>query len=442
MERKMYKDSREKKSRKRKRDRSKSPSRNRQEKRYRRSSASPPDRFSRSFSEKSSSSSSSSTCSSNFHGDQRISQNQSDDKFRKRDRKDPSRLRQRSSRADGKNGDDKLRDRKRKDRLSRSRSLDKHNERRNESHRRKSEKHKKSSHNDREYKDYSHQSGSSFESKSDYERESSSYDSSVEQRSPPATPDDFQEGDVQLNDATLKILGENQSDKDSMPIKMHHVLINNWTAILQNGLNKEVIQDLLKKYPLPKNFEAVQPPSINPEVKHLLGESGLKKDKFQIIAQDKLGMSIYIIGLALTTLLNEGGNNQTEIISYLSDVGRMLSDIHYNISMMRRAFITPKVNKIVKDITEELPVDKTLFGENFSARMKAAKEVEKSSKDLIKPNVFNKTGAKSTSKSSKKKDYKLSSNYRGPTKSNYRSQNRVHRDGPWKKGTQPYRRRQ
>ena len=54
------------------------------------------------------------------------------------------------------------------------------------------------------------------------------------------------------------------------------------------GLGKDIMQELLKKYPLCQEFQAIHLPSVNPEVKHMLDKSGDKKDNFQLIIQDKL----------------------------------------------------------------------------------------------------------------------------------------------------------
>lgn len=76
---------------------------------------------------------------------------------------------------------------------------------------------------------------------------------------------------------------------------MHNVLVNNWNKILQYGLRRNVIEGLLEKSPLSKDFETVQTQSINLEVKHMLRNSGLKKEKFQIVAQEQLGLSIFFL---------------------------------------------------------------------------------------------------------------------------------------------------
>lgn len=184
---------------------------------------------------------------------------------------------------------------------------------------------------------------------------------------------------------------------------------------------------------------------INPEIKHLLGESGTKKDGLQVVCQNTLGAAIYALSLALSLIFNDVNTPETELVSLLSDAGRMLSDVHYNVSVMRRAFIIPKVNRKVKDITEDLPIDRLLFGEDLSSRMKATKDVEKNSREFVKPSASK--DDKSYTKYQPKKTYnsdtsKISLNSKGSFKKtpNKSRQNRVHQSGP-KSRTQTYNRR-
>ncbi|XP_043466201.1 uncharacterized protein LOC122501039 [Leptopilina heterotoma] len=79
------------------------------------------------------------------------------------------------------------------------------------------------------------------------------------------------------------------------------------------------------------------------------------------------------------------------LVSYLSDAARLLSDVHYNISITRRAFITPNVNRLVEDVITDQPIESLLFGEKLPDLLKAAKELEKDSKAIVKPLQLNKS---------------------------------------------------
>ena len=82
-------------------------------------------------------------------------------------------------------------------------------------------------------------------------------------------------------------MGDDLSEKNIIPNEFHNVLITKWTEILQKVLNKETLEELLKKYSFPTFFEAIHPPIINTKFKHMLVKSGIKKDDFQVVAQEE-----------------------------------------------------------------------------------------------------------------------------------------------------------
>lgn len=179
---------------------------------------------------------------------------------------------------------------------------------------------------------------------SDYSKDDNKSETSIEEFDKP--------GDVQLSDDVRAILGEDSSNRDKPNDKVHNVLIKNWTAVLKLGM-PELIEEILKKYSPPENFPSLKPPVLNSEIKRTMTEKARKKDNFQVKAQEKIGAAMHAIGLALSNELNRGKSMDTTAVSFLSDAGRILADAHYNISITRRAFITPNVNRLVEDITAD-----------------------------------------------------------------------------------------
>ncbi|XP_051166576.1 uncharacterized protein LOC127284902 [Leptopilina boulardi] len=222
--------------------------------------------------------------------------------------------------------------------------------------------------------DYSSDSPSDNISKKD--KSNSDSDSSNEDFDSP--------GDVQLNNEVLTLLGDDPNENNDSKGNIHNVLRKNWSTILTKGMTKESTEEILKKYTPPKNFVTLKPPALNSEIKRTMTEKARKKDTFQVKAQEKIGAAIHATGLALSNILNQGNSMDTSVVSYLSDAARILSDAHYNISITRRAFITPNVNRLVEDVTVDEPVGSLLFGDKLSERLKSAREVEKHSKSIIK----------------------------------------------------------
>lgn len=73
-----------------------------------------------------------------------------------------------------------------------------------------------------------------------------------------------------------------------------------------------------------------------------------------------------------------------ESATILGDAGKILTDLQYGISLIRRSRVTSGREPIIKSIADELDADTSLFEEKFSERYKTAKEVEKMGKELIK----------------------------------------------------------
>ena len=89
--------------------------------------------------------------------------------------------------------------------------------------------------------------------------------------------------------------------------------------------------------------------------------------------------------------------------------------MHHGISITRRLFVLPALDLVAKGVTNEMPIDTYLFGEQFSEKLKAAKEVQKSAKEIAKPPTYknkpNSSNAKNTSfKSSEKSNQNLNQN--------------------------------
>lgn len=158
-------------------------------------------------------------------------------------------------------------------------------------------------------------------------------------------------------------------------------------------------------------------PILNPEIKVVLGATGIKKDQFQCITQNQLGAGLSALGKALSLLLDNSklrDNNDVlnEITSVLGDAGKILTDLHHGISLTRRAIVISGRDPIIKTIADELNVDTTLFGQKFSERYKTAKEVEKVGKDLCKQP--SKPNMKSTTRQEKTANYRSNNlNWKG-----------------------------
>ncbi|CAH2000307.1 unnamed protein product [Acanthoscelides obtectus] len=76
------------------------------------------------------------------------------------------------------------------------------------------------------------------------------------------------------------------------------------------------------------------------------------------------------------------------LVGWLSDAGRLISDIHHEESTCRRNLVSVDVDKQLRGTQTNVTVDGWLFVQNLGGRLKAAREMEKLSSNL-KPKAVN-----------------------------------------------------
>ena len=186
----------------------------------------------------------------------------------------------------------------------------------------------------------------------------------------------------------IELLGSDDFDEAADGPPMHATIAEKWQKILKLGLPKDSKEKLLKKFPIPQNCQTLKAPVLNPEVKSILGV-GRKKDYYQALSQNRLGAAIGILGKALSYILSkEKSDDMATVFENISDAAKLLTDMHHRISMTRRFFILPALDFTGKSIAEESPIDTKLFGETFSEKLKSAKDVQRSAKEIARPNTF------------------------------------------------------
>ena len=154
------------------------------------------------------------------------------------------------------------------------------------------------------------------------------------------------------------------------------------------GMSKEQRKTLLEKYPCPSNGVFLSAPKVNPEIIAAVSPFTVKQDGSHMIIQNQVAGGITILGNALTYVLSrdnpEGGEalEPRRLITWLSDAGRLLSDLHHFLSVTRRGFFTTGLNKTVKNLADRAVIDTYLFGETFGEQLRAAKAIEKTGREL------------------------------------------------------------
>lgn len=180
----------------------------------------------------------------------------------------------------------------------------------------------------------------------------------------------------------LSIFGEVDDPKADGSEPVLPEVVSRWVKCLQQGLNEETKQSLLKKYLPPENFQEVRPPKINPEVKVAVAENTVRRDARISSLQEQIGTAISITAAVITKLIHSGGTQNKVYIEMLNDSGRLLSDAFHTESVSRRELLAINLNKDLKDTLKNTPINDFLFGADLENTIKTAKDLEKSGEQL------------------------------------------------------------
>ncbi|XP_031337664.1 uncharacterized protein LOC116166724 [Photinus pyralis] len=194
------------------------------------------------------------------------------------------------------------------------------------------------------------------------------------------------ENDVQLPMEVLEILGNDPSQKETSSPNLHAALASRWTSLAAFGLSKDEQNAFADTYTTPANCSALTAPALNPETRAILPSSIQAKDAAYVKFQSSLSNGIVALGRGLDIVLRENENFPTNcrenLLKNLSDAGKILVSFFHDLSISRRKFIFPYMNKNTKDILEQCPPTNLLFGSDLAEKVKAAKHIESSGKDL------------------------------------------------------------
>lgn len=148
---------------------------------------------------------------------------------------------------------------------------------------------------------------------------------------------------------------------------------------MASGLSREARTNLMEKYPIPLNLMHLKAPDLNVEVAGILSKSLLKRDKYLASSQTQLGSALSALGCVLNLLLNESTADNNSVrkaaLQPALDAGRILVDLHYQLSQSRRFCVVPLLDKMIKQIAINSKVETMLFGLKLRLRRRLRKTV-------------------------------------------------------------------
>ncbi|CAG4993849.1 unnamed protein product [Parnassius apollo] len=181
-----------------------------------------------------------------------------------------------------------------------------------------------------------------------------------------------------LDAEALAVLGEINIEQEKGP-PLHPEIANRWTPILSKGLKKEDKRELMQKYMPFENVPRLIAPTLNPECISAISASMLKRDTIIKEKQKQIAAVLTAIGSGLESILKNG--DKIEIIRNINDASKLLCDYFQSETNNRKILITNAVNHNLKE-TLKGDSDMFLFGTNLAERIKNAKIIQRSGKDL------------------------------------------------------------
>lgn len=230
--------------------------------------------------------------------------------------------------------------------------------------------------------------------------------------------------EVTLDEESREALGEVPFAESENEVILNKDLIDRWKYWIEKGMKKEEKDKLKLQYKYKGTNCLLLAPKLNPEVSAALSPTARTRDKYFMSSQECLAAATTALGQGLTVLLrNKGPEDRPAILQNLADAGKLLTDLLYQSSKSRRAYIVPAMDAMFKEVLEESKPDSMLFGADLNQKMKAAKSYAKSGKEL--------QGQKNHPSAKKAFKKQSSGNYRGQSSRGRARQGHKSRDSQW-----------
>lgn len=190
-------------------------------------------------------------------------------------------------------------------------------------------------------------------------------------------------GGCQLDPGIESLLRGPTVSEEALGAPIHDALVTRWEEVLRSGLEEDATKQLLKKYPIAKNFAAANAPKLNAEIKGALAATAYARDVRLFNKQTALSTCLSTLGQALTSILQRGpGEGDKAIIESLSDTAQLIANVIYQDSILRRTLISGSIKENFRKTLEESSIDAWLYGGDLQERLVSAKLLDKSSAEL------------------------------------------------------------
>lgn len=204
------------------------------------------------------------------------------------------------------------------------------------------------------------------------------------------------EATVNLSNETRERLCLKAEQSQSVDIALHPVLVAEWMNWIRQGLyegeedddkkrdNEEnnLREEIMKKFPR-KGVLKADAPTLNPEILAYISGTAKSRDKHFVSSQNAIGSAMVAVATGISFILElEENDISNTLLQILGNAGKLLAGLHYQHSVMRRAFILPGVDDKYRALLRKSAITDDLFGQDLFKRLKHTKSLDKVVGDL------------------------------------------------------------
>lgn len=207
--------------------------------------------------------------------------------------------------------------------------------------------------------------------------------------------------EADLDPDILQALGERIHPDRELAPPIHTKFVSGIEEVIKKDLPADKRKSLMGKFPSPENCLMMDPPKLNPELKACLQEAIAKRDLR--IVEKQVTITASLAGMLniltkITSLKSDDKLPIKDLTEALWGILQLIADLQHVESSIRRSLILKNINASMKETLNATAVDTWLFGEKLDEKVKAAKTMVNSSKNLRPNSHHNQTTQPKNSK--------------------------------------------
>lgn len=167
----------------------------------------------------------------------------------------------------------------------------------------------------------------------------------------------------------LNLFGVDPQEKTNKNGVLLDGIATRWAHLITKGLDEEERQRLVDLYPPASNCSVLVPPILNEEIAVALKDNKIREDKFLQKLQMEISSGLMALYAPISSLVQEN-QPPTATLENLANSAKIFSDCFHQISRHRRFLLGPSLNPQFKKCLESQEIDKFLYGENLTEKVK------------------------------------------------------------------------